>query len=241
MLAECEGKNVTMDSTAPSRLERILRLLSYLQTGPSYNAQELADALRVHRRTVFRDLNVLRKAGVVIRFDEDTEGYAIPPQHSRDRVPRLSEDELVFLLASVQLSPLESVAELRDTAHQSIAKLLATLPQESRLEICRLMNSFSTDYAEAIADPQVAPTMKVVFLAIRKRQQLRMVIKQNNGQDWLQTKFAPYRISFNGGRWEVIGRSSVHMATCTFDIQNIVRVELTEDTYAVPRGFRSHQ
>ncbi|GAH79674.1 unnamed protein product, partial [marine sediment metagenome] len=40
-----------------SRIHRLLRLITMLQSGRSYSAGELADELEVSRRTVFRDLN----------------------------------------------------------------------------------------------------------------------------------------------------------------------------------------
>ena len=47
-----------------SRIYRILRLITLLQSGRGYSADELAEELEVSRRTVFRDLNVLEMAHI---------------------------------------------------------------------------------------------------------------------------------------------------------------------------------
>ncbi len=45
-----------------SRIHRLLRLITLLQSGRGYTATDLARELEVSRRTVFRDLNVLEMA-----------------------------------------------------------------------------------------------------------------------------------------------------------------------------------
>jgi predicted DNA-binding transcriptional regulator YafY len=44
---------------AVGRIYRLLRLVTLLQEGKARNADELAEDLQVHRRTIFRDLNAL--------------------------------------------------------------------------------------------------------------------------------------------------------------------------------------
>ena len=54
-----------------SKHGRAIRVLKKLQSGVSINAQQLADSMGVSRRTIFRDLNLLREAGVDLLFDVD--------------------------------------------------------------------------------------------------------------------------------------------------------------------------
>ena len=59
-----------------SRISRLVQLLGLLQD-KGLNADELAAACKVSR-TIFRDLDVLRKAGVPVLFDDDRGVYHIP-------------------------------------------------------------------------------------------------------------------------------------------------------------------
>ncbi|MCK4626053.1 MAG: HTH domain-containing protein, partial [Phycisphaerae bacterium] len=60
-----------------SRIYRLLRLITMLQSGRSYTVAQLAEELDVSRRTVFRDLNVLEMARIPYYFDRDAKTYRI--------------------------------------------------------------------------------------------------------------------------------------------------------------------
>jgi predicted DNA-binding transcriptional regulator YafY len=50
-------------------ISRLVQLLGLLQAGKGHNVGSLAKACEVSRRTIFRDLDVLRQAGVPLLFD----------------------------------------------------------------------------------------------------------------------------------------------------------------------------
>ena len=60
------------------RIHRLLQLIGLLQAGRGYNTDALAQACGVSRRTVFRDLDLLRLSGVPLVFDEKQQRYRIP-------------------------------------------------------------------------------------------------------------------------------------------------------------------
>ena len=60
-----------------SRIYRILRLITILQSGRSYSVDELAAELEVSRRTIFRDLNMLEMAHIPYYFDRERGTYRI--------------------------------------------------------------------------------------------------------------------------------------------------------------------
>ena len=60
------------------RIHRLLQLIGLLQAGRGYNSDALAQACGVSRRTVFRDLDLLRLSGVPLSFDEKQQRYRIP-------------------------------------------------------------------------------------------------------------------------------------------------------------------
>ena len=61
-----------------SRIHRLLKLISLLQAGRGYNIEGLRPACGVSRRTIFRDLDLLRQSGVPLYFDDQSQQYRIP-------------------------------------------------------------------------------------------------------------------------------------------------------------------
>ena len=58
----------------------------------------------------------------------------------------------------------------------------------------------------------------------------------NEGEE-IRTKLNPYRLFFSRRSWYVVGRSSLHRATRTFNLGRIAEIELLDDRYQIPRGF----
>ena len=93
-----------------SRIHRLLKLIGLLQAGKGYNIERLAMACRVSRRTIFRDLDVLRQSGVPLHFDQQSQQllhsrHLLSPAHElharrspgADRaVPRVGRAAAVF-------------------------------------------------------------------------------------------------------------------------------------------------
>ena len=54
-----------------SRLQRIVQLVGVLQSKRYCNPEDLAAKLNVNRRTIFRDLDTIRKVGILYSYDKD--------------------------------------------------------------------------------------------------------------------------------------------------------------------------
>ena len=66
------------------RVNRLLQLITLLQTRTGWDAQALARELGISTRTLFRDLNTLEQAGIPCRSDDGggyriQQGYFLPP------------------------------------------------------------------------------------------------------------------------------------------------------------------
>lgn len=64
----------------PSRISRVVRILTTLQAGKYITVEQLAKMLGVGRQTVFRDLKELHAIGVPYRYNRKTGGYTIDPE-----------------------------------------------------------------------------------------------------------------------------------------------------------------
>jgi len=159
------------------RLERILRILSLLQSGVTYNALQLAEETGVHRRTVFRDVALLRGAGIPIRFDADTSCYSLValPEYLSEEI---RSPDLLRLLQAAALGNFVMRGNADMVGH-TIQHLAASLPTTDRSDVehflryCRLPLYNEPSAASDGYDHEV---LAVLLRAIRLGQQVMLML-----------------------------------------------------------------
>jgi len=70
---------------ARDRLKRLLRIGLLLQRGERVNCRDLAKIMNVSRRTIYRDIQALGEAGLVVAFDADHGHYVVRSDRVRGR------------------------------------------------------------------------------------------------------------------------------------------------------------
>ncbi len=83
-----------------SRIYRLLRVVTLLQSGRGYTAGQLAEELQVSRRTVFRDLNALEMARIPYYFDHESQGFRISQHFFMPPVNLTLSEALTLLVTS---------------------------------------------------------------------------------------------------------------------------------------------
>jgi len=222
------------------RLLRCLRAFYLLQSEFGFTTNWLADEFNVTTRTVFRDLQLLRDAGVPLRHDERLGGHVISP-HVGLRLTGLSPDEFATLALAASMSPLANGHQFGGIVRQSIHKLMGQVNQDLRREVANLLKACVTGQSSPsfpTIDDQHERILARVLLAIRKRRCIRVVYAQHDHpQSHQQTKLSPYRLTVSPSRCYITGRSSVHRRIQTFDLHRITEAELTDDSYTVPLAY----
>ena len=86
-----------------TRISRLVQLISLLQAGKGQNADELSALCGVSRRTMFRDLDLLRQAGVPVLFDDDEGWYRLEQHYFLPPTTFTAEEALAMLLVCYEL------------------------------------------------------------------------------------------------------------------------------------------
>lgn len=225
-----------MGSTLHNRFARLLRLISLFQAGPRYNALQLAQEMGVSRRTIFRDIALLRDLGVAISFDENADGYFLTPGPLQAVTKSLDRDQLKTLLLAGHLSALQLVPETSNSIRDATTSLLGGFSPDLRDELSNLLNACVLDL-DVHSAPGRGNVLDTIFAAIRLQRQVRVQVAVEDAGELLQTKIAPYRLRISPDHWRLVGRSSYHRSVCAFDVRLIETAELTEESFDVPRGF----
>ena len=226
-------------SSVLGRHARILQILRHLQSGCGCNPAQLAGRLDVCRRTIFRDLHLLRDAGVELIYDEAQASYRLAPHGDMLVTPELDPDELTTLVTAVHLSMLQGIPACRDVLRQTTNKLLALSPFHVRHDVTRLAGSCSADTPSDDYSPRMTRVVHQILQALRQRRSLQIRLCDSHPEGPLCTRLATYQVLVTAHAWQATGRSSHHRAVRTFDPREIAQAELTDEVYAIPHGYRA--
>jgi len=225
-------------SSGADRHARMLRIFHYLQSGGGLNATDLAGQLGVCRRTIFRDLDLMRQAGIDLYYDAPLACYRLAPRDYMVEVPSLSSDEVATLVAAVHLSILHQSPDCQGVLRQTLGKLLTSLPSHLRHPLRRLTKSCRVQSLHENGVSAWSHVVHPLLMAIAQRKMLRLSLYEPSDCAVIETRFAPYQMIASAGRWSVVGRSSHHRGVRTFDACQLKRAEVTDQIYAIPRGYQ---
>lgn len=219
-----------------TRLTRMLALLRLLGSGPGQNANSLARTCGVGRRTIFRDLEVLRSVGVPVEYEQDTERYSVAGNLSFPATDLDAREALALLTLCHQLGGKQGLP-FHGAARSAALKLESALPPQMREYLrgagrgvqIRMEPRHALDGCESVFQQMVA--------AAAARRAVR--IRYDSLTEWTEiaTKLHPYRVWFSRRSWYVVGRSSYHRAVRTFHLGRIRKFEPLGEQFTIPSGF----
>lgn len=207
-----------------SRSDRLFHLMNRLQDGQTHLARDLATALGVSERTIYRDMDTLAASGIPVEGARGV-GYTLA-----DVTPLpsllLTEDELNALHLGLAI-----VSEFNDpdlqAASQTLAQKLeaalptATAPLQDKWK-------FATyPFADAARGLSHIPTLRA---AIRAHQKLRLTYTSPQGDITSQTVH-PHKLTYLGRYWVLHAWCAHRKATHDF------RLDLIETAEPLPELF----
>lgn len=160
-----------------TRAERLLHLMQLLRNRRTpISASELADALQMSVRSVYRDIRSLQAQGADIEGEAGL-GYILKPGFT---LPPLmfSAQELEALALGSRWVQERADSELSQAATQALAKIAAVLPQEKRTNLAQSALLIGPGQLADCTDD----TLIALRRAIRLEHKLMMTYRDGNGQ-----------------------------------------------------------
>jgi len=201
-----------------------------LQTGRAVTVGELARLAEVSRRTVFRDLDVLARAGLAFDFDRATKRYytsraaLLPPV-------TLSHAEALGILLATRAVMNGPLLWDRNAAASAAIKIESMMPTLIRDHCGPLMDRTEFRLAPASDPTSVDGAVMIIQAALVRLVRVRLRYDSHNRGEVVETLLCPYRLAYIHRAWYVIGYSSRHESVRTFKLERIVRLCLTDETY----------
>jgi predicted DNA-binding transcriptional regulator YafY len=188
-----------MTTDTPARL---LQLLSLLQTPREWPGGELAERLRVSRRTVRRDVDRLRELGYPVQATKGADGgyrlvagKAMPPLV-------LDDEEAVAIAVGLRAGAGHAVEGVEEASVRALAKLEQVLPSRLRHRVSTLQAA--TTPLTSGDGASIAPeTLTVMASAVAGRERLRFAYRAGDGTGSRRVA-EPYRLVSTGRRWYLV-------------------------------------
>ena len=189
------------------------------------------------RRTIFRDLDILRGAGLPLLYDEEQRCYRMLGPKLLPPTSFTSSEALALITLCHEIGgrhPLPFLSEARS----AVMKLENSLPVKLREQIHLSAGAIQINMppVNPLDDHQTIYD-ELVNAAAAKRAVRLTYDPAMEGEDPFQTRLSPYHLLFSRRSWYVIGRSSLHREIRTFNLGRIQKLELLDDTFEIPRNF----
>ena len=218
------------------RLHRILKIVRLLEQGRPYGANELARECHVCRRTVFRDLEAIEKAGFIIWHDYQTRAYRMHQPNSLAPINLdVSEASELFLVASL-LDEKQGIPLLH-TGREVMSKLEAHLPLDIKLGALRRARATAIRLGPTVRFDALQATYDLLQEAIGRRLRLRCRYLFQGDSMPLSLHLEPYWLLFYRHEWHVVGRNDRHNRVCTFRLSRLEDITLTKQKFARPAAY----
>ncbi|MCP2170162.1 helix-turn-helix transcriptional regulator [Goodfellowiella coeruleoviolacea] len=215
------------------RASRLVSLLLLLQTRGRMTAQELADALEVSVRTIYRDVESLSAAGVPVYGEPGHEGGYQLLDGYRTRLTGLSaaEAEAVFLTglpAAATSLGLAAVASAR-------LKLTAALPAELRDRASRIAERFHLDTPPWYQGAEHTPHLAAIADATWNQHAVRIRYLRWAQPHEITRTVQPHGLVLKGGHWYLVARGDGQFRT--YRVSRVLDADVLTGRFDRAEGF----
>jgi len=213
------------------RAERLVALLFLLQQRQRATAAELAAALEVSERTVYRDVEALLAAGVPLWTEQGRSGGIRLLAGWRTKLDGLTGREAAAIFA-VGVPELLAELGLGASLTAARAKVLAGLPAELRSYAEQISDRFHLDAPGWFQNVEDTSQLTVVADAVASTRRLR--IEYRRADTAVERSLDPLGLVVKAGVWYLVGRVGTDIRT--YRAARIVSATVLEP-FERPRDF----
>jgi len=221
------------------RINRVIQILTTLQSGKSYAVSDLSKMFGTSRRTIFRDLKELQAIGVPYHYDTRSGGYTIGPDFFLPPID-LNLQEALSLLLLVHKARNQIQLPFKKSALLAALKIENNLPAKVR-QSCNIALRTVTTKATAQAPILQADGLDITFSQLQKaivnKRKVNIRYQSLLEGEIIDIELCPYHLFYNCRAWYVLGHSSMHKSIRSFKLNRIKELEVTEKCFLGGENF----
>jgi predicted DNA-binding transcriptional regulator YafY len=203
-----------------NRLDRLTSILIQLQSKRLITAREIANRFEVTNRTIYRDIQTLRLAGIPIGEEEGkgyflVEGYRLPPI-------MFTMEEARALITTSKILNYHTEDSLKHNYESALLKIKAVLPlrDKDKLEFLNSRIGFHKPWA---------PTslyLDSIQYSITESEKLKIIYQTEKEEQVTERIIQPYAVYFSGAVWSVIAFCELRQEIREFRLDRIKELQL---------------
>lgn len=211
---------------------RLLSILLRLQAQGLVPAAELARALEVSVRTIYRDIDALSAAGVPVYAEKGRQGGFRLRDGYRTRLTGLDRPEAESLFfagapfAAAQLG-------LGPALERTRLKLLAALPEAAQQDAERVASRFHLDPVGWFQGPDTQRWLPELAAAVWQRRMLHM--RYDSWKGVVDRRVAPLGLVLKAGLWYLVAAADGQPRT--YRVASIEMLEVEDEAAQAPPRF----
>ncbi len=215
------------------RADRLFEIIQHLRRRPTTRARDLAEALEVSERTIYRDISDLMASGVPIEGEAGVgyvlrAGFDLPPLMFR-------EQEIEALVLGARIVESWADNELAEAASHAIAKIEAVIPERLRGFMANTaLLAPSMHFMEPIGFD-----LADLRRAVRSQSKVRFRYTDVLGQGSART-VRPLSLAYFGPVWVLAAWCELREDFRTFRLDRMVGFAVTEEHFRQEPGRSLH-
>ncbi|HEY8312714.1 MAG TPA: YafY family protein [Candidatus Baltobacteraceae bacterium] len=212
--------------------ERLFSILLMLQARPLRTARQLADALEVSERTIYRDIDSLSAAGVPVYAQPGAQGGIVLSEGYRKTLTHFDEDEVRALFVTGE-SALADLG-LDRGLDRALEKVRSTLPDAHRRAAEHARARIVIDQRRWNSDAAPRESLAILRRAVWDDRCVTMSYSDRGGKRSRRT-VAPLGLVSKAGVWYVVARADGEYRT--FRVDRITGIAETSEHFERPQDF----
>ena len=217
------------------RLARVLRVLELVQSRGRWTTKAIADEIECSERTVYRDLDVLRFAGIPYFREGDQQFIRVRPDF-RFPVIALTDEEVLGLSLAAAITKTPGL-DVTAGAAPATRKLAAVSKQETQDLIDDAMRLVSVLDLKLVDHSRHHEVIKTVQLALMQGKQISGLYESPYETAPIKLKLHPYRLCLVKNAWYIIGTIAGESVPKTFRVARFKALRMQAEAATVPDDF----
>lgn len=209
-----------------NRIDRLVAILTTLQSKKYVKAEFIAEKYRISIRTVYRDLKALGEMGVPLSF-ENKKGYSIMQGFFLAPVSLTSEEAnaLILLVSLSEKFADTTIKKNADNALDKIKSVLKSSEKEKAEYLYTQIRIYQPQHKESQPD-----YLTDIQNAIVDKSILEICYVDNEGQE-SQREIEPIGLTFYSNQWHLIAWCWKRRDYRDFKVQQISSLDSTKEKF----------